>query len=369
MARSTIWPGAQADGDLDTGQGWSFPFFPTQDRMQEIGGWMSSDNAATHSAAISHGITTTGDWQISFTVDSASGEPVGALIVDGSLNGYYVYLDANLVVVQINGGSLGAGIISAARVAGGHVATFIEVSYTASSNTFAAYENGASRGTGSNSTYEATAKSTMYVLATQSGGSACRLKDTFIQDYISIAGAPPTADVSATPAAVVATTTIPTPTVTRTATAAPAAVACTTTIPAATVTRTGRATPAAVVATTTIPTATVTRTAVAAVTAVTATTTIPAPTVGIVDAHSVRRRRHHDHPRPDGEQRHQRHAQPHRRARDAGGEIEEQPQRQEQQQGLRRDQRHRRAPGETSPCEEREANGVMTRPPSGGGRR
>jgi|GEM_PF-5705673 len=186
--RSTVYPAPQTDGDLASP--WTFPFYPSQKRVQEVGGWMTTDGTGDpHSAQVAHGITTTGDWQLSFLADSVTGATCGFLVVSTGLNGYFIRFGTVLVVEIVTGGAAGADIINAARNSSSGTPTFIEVTYTASTNTFEAFEDGVSRGTGTESTYEATNKSVIIPVLVSS--TAPLIQNAFIQDYIEVRGTYP----------------------------------------------------------------------------------------------------------------------------------------------------------------------------------
>lgn len=192
MARSTIWPQPQADGDLVAP--WSFPFSGSGHlNLEEADGWITTDGTDTtpHSAQISHGITTTGDWQVAFLGDVANTAGVDVLLVNASLNGYFFRFGTNLLVQVVTDGAPGTTIATAARVTGSHVPAFVECTYTAATDTFEIFEDGVSRGSGTNNTYEATSKTLCIALAAQTGGVRTRCRDLYVQDFVQVLGRPP----------------------------------------------------------------------------------------------------------------------------------------------------------------------------------
>lgn len=187
MTASTAYPESQADGDLASP--WTFPFSGAGHRNMEFShassdGWFTTDGTDTtpHSAQRTHSITTTGDWQVSFVAVSTSGAPFGVMLTNASLNGYYIQFDSFLAVRPVTGGTGGSAIASAARVAGAHEAAYIECVYTAATDTFDLYEDGVLRASGTNNTYEATAKNTLTLVAVQAGGVRTRGWNLYVDD-------------------------------------------------------------------------------------------------------------------------------------------------------------------------------------------
>ena len=195
MARSAIYPAAQTDGDLVAP--WSFPFSGFGHlNLEEAGGWITTDGTDTtsHSAQVSHGITTTGDWQFSALLDctTAGTAEFGALICSTGYTGYWVILSNLTVRVRaVVGGAPSTVIVSATRNAASLVPAFVECTYTASTDTFELFEDGVSRGTGTNATHEAVDKQLLIPIASQFGGARSRARDLYIQDTIAVLGRPP----------------------------------------------------------------------------------------------------------------------------------------------------------------------------------
>lgn len=192
MASSPLYPQPQADNvELDTALGWSYPGFPSQLKPHSIDNWIEVHTDTTaHTAQNTHGAgNLTGDWQASMLAISQAGDACAFYIVTTGYNGYYFRFDTNISVRRSVGG-VNTTLLSVARNSAALVPTYCELQYTASTDTFELFEDGVSRGTVADATYEASAKTQILVAMQRAPGSRCRMRYVRIEDAKNLRGRP-----------------------------------------------------------------------------------------------------------------------------------------------------------------------------------